>query len=171
MEFIKQYLINMKEIQGKIKMIVVPLPKGVGDVFVIHGGTRAAYFEPNYKRFDIPKNEYTIVGKLSELTEDQCINLVEGYGVLNGWRNYLVESQYMECLTPTAKESLVSLLKANDCLTKEWAEEPNPIDFDIFGLFDAADRFDEAIKKYERAPEDYLILRVKSNDVYKEEIG
>lgn len=182
----------MKEIQGKIKMIVVPLPKGVGDVLLIHGGTRVAYFEPNYKKFNIPKNEYTIVSKLSKITEEQCRNLVEtifveqapsphndmsgGYDIQ--YVDYENRGEYAGwngdagCYRK-AKDSLVSLLKVNDCIIKEWAEEPNPIDFDVFGLFDAADRFDEAIKQYENAPEDYLILKLKlkSNDVYKEEIG
>ena len=160
----------MKEIEGKVKMILIPLPKGAGNISFIHDGTRIAYFEPNYKRFDIPQNKCTIISKLSEITEEQCHDLVEGYGVLNGWRNYLVESQYTEYLTKTAKESLVSLLKANNCLTREWDEEPNPLDFYIFGLFDAVDRFDEAVKKYERTPEDYLILTVTEDDVCKEKI-
>jgi len=161
----------MIEIKGKTKIILIPLPKDADEFKIIHHGTRVAYFQPTYKRFDIPKNKCTIVGKLSEITEEQCYDLVEGFGLSNGWRNYLVESQYMECLTKTAKESLISLLKANDCLTMELSEEPNPIDFDIFGLFDAADRFDEAITKYEKRPEDYLILTVTEDDVCKEEIG
>lgn len=160
----------MKEIQGKVKMLIIPIPKGAGDIMIIHDGTRVAYFEPNYKRFDIPKNKCTIVGKLSDITEDQCLDLVEGFGVLNGWRNYLAGSQYFEMLKKTPKGSLKTLLKYNDLYIKEWIEEPNPIDFDVFGLFDAADRFDEAIKEYEKTPEDYLILRVTEDDVRKEEI-
>lgn len=161
----------MTQIEGKIKMILIPLPKGVGDVFVIHGGTRVAYFEPNYKRFNIPKKEYTIVAKFSEITEEQCQNLVEGFGPLNGWRNYLAESQYQEILQNTAKESLETLIMSNNCYLKDWMLEPNPKDFDVFGIFDAADRFDEAMKDYENAPEDFLILKVKPNDVYEEEVG
>lgn len=180
----------MKQIQGKIKMVLVPLPKGVGDVLLIHGKTRVAYFEPNYKKFDIPKGQYSIVGKFSELTEDNFKELVEtifvehapspsndmsgGYdiqfvdyenlGEYAGWNGDAGCYQ-------KAKDSFISLLKSNDCPIKEWAEEPNPNDFDIFGLFDAADRFDEAVKQYENAPEDYLILKEKTNDVSEEEVG
>jgi hypothetical protein len=161
----------MIEIKGKTKIILIPLPKDADEFKIIHHGTRVAYFQPTYKRFDIPKNKCTIIGKLSEITEEQCYDLVEGFGLSNGWRNYLVESQYMECLTKTAKESLETLIVSNDVYLKEWRLEPNPKEFYSLGMFDAIDKFDEAIKDYEKAPEDFLILTVREDDVCKEEIG
>jgi hypothetical protein len=180
----------MKEIQGKVKMIAIPVPIDAGNIVLIHGGTRVAYFEPNYKRFDIPKNQYNIVGKFSELTEDQFRELVEtifleiapspsndmsgGFDIQ--YVDYENRGEYAGwngdagCYKK-AKDSFISLLKSNDCLIKEWAIEPNPIDFDVFGLFDAADRFDEAVKKFENTPEDYLILKQRINEVFQEEIG
>lgn len=180
----------MKEIKGKIKMVLVPLPKDVEDVLLIHGGTRVAYFMPNYKRFNLPKGNFTIVGKFSELTEEKFAELVDTIFVehapspsndMSGG----YDIQYVDYINPgefagwngdagcyrKAKDSFISLLKSNYCHLKEWAEEPNPVDFDIFGLFDAADRFEEAVKQYENAPEDYLILKEKTNEVYQEEIG
>lgn len=61
----------------------------------------------------IPGN-YTIIAKASEIKEEQAREIVEGYGIDNGWRNYLVGSQYEELLKKTALESFHSLLKSKN---------------------------------------------------------
>lgn len=180
----------MKEIKGRVKILLYPVPKDSDDFQIIHGGTRIAYFWPDYKRFDLPKGVFKIIGKLSELTENQAKDLVDtihieipptpsndmqgdwkmGYvdyedqGEFAGWGGDV--NYYRK-----ATDSFISLLKLNECFIKEWIDEPNPLNFDIYGLFDAADRFNEALKEYEKIPEDFLILKVNEDDVHKKEIG
>lgn len=70
----------MKEIKGKIRMLVLPVPFDSDEFLIIHEGTRVAFFLPMYKRFDLPKGnkgKHTVIGKFSSLTEEQCKELVE----------------------------------------------------------------------------------------------
>lgn len=62
-------------------MLVLPVPFDSDEFLIIHGGTRVAFFLPRYKRFDLPKGNYEIVGKFSELTEQQARDLVETISV------------------------------------------------------------------------------------------
>lgn len=52
-----------------------------------------------------------ILGKLTDITEEQFAEWVECFGI-GRWRNYLIESQYIEYLKPTAKESFFSYLES-----------------------------------------------------------
>lgn len=149
---------EMKEIDGKVKLLIVPIPKEADDFRIIHGLTRLAYFFPEYKRVDIPKGKFRIVGKLSKLTEEQCNDLVEGYGPHNGWHNYLASSQYMELLKKTAYDSFISLLKSNNLFIKEWVSEPK---MNHWGAsMDDYIQFSSDKEEYNKTPEDFLIMRI-----------
>ena len=67
----------IKEVTGKVKLLVVTVPRDSFDFNIIHEGTRVAYFMPIYKRIDIPKGKYTVLGKLSDLKDHVCKELVE----------------------------------------------------------------------------------------------
>ena len=60
----------------------------------------------------IPPGDYEIVAQWKSITEEQAKKIVRCFGLENGYQNYLVESQYSECLKKTAIESLRSLLKS-----------------------------------------------------------
>jgi len=149
---------DMKEIEGKVKLLIVPIPKEADDFRIIHGLTRLAYFFPKYNRVDIPKGKFRIVGKLSKITDEECMDLVEGYGEHNGWRNYLVESQYTEYLKKSPKESFISLLKSNKLFIKEGDNEPK---MNHWGAsMDDYIQFSTDKEEYDKMPEDFLIMRI-----------
>lgn len=60
--------------------------------------------------------EPKLLGKLSELTEEQCKDIVDCYGI-GCFHNYKTESQYDELLHTTARESFFSKLKADGYFT------------------------------------------------------
>jgi hypothetical protein len=115
----------MKEIQGKIKIGVISVDAKYPEYKVSVSNNLYFGFNGNYPISFEPALPDTcdVLCKFSEMTEEQCAELVEGYGI--GWRNYLAKSQYEECLKRTAKESLISLLKANNCWTNEMIREYN----------------------------------------------
>ena len=124
----------IKEVTGKVKLLVVKVPKDSFDFHIIHDGTRVAYFIPLYKRFDIPKGNYTILGKLNDLKDHVCKELVETIHVeiapspsndMCGSYDYAYVDYEQRgefagwggdagcCVNP--KDSLITLLDANEC--------------------------------------------------------
>ena len=133
-------LTAMKEIQGKIRFGVIEISNGV---------------VPAEDFMSISEEKMVDSVIFSEITEEQAAEFIEGYGTENGWRNYLVESQYYEALKNTAKESLISLLKANDIWIKEWIYIPDGNCWSMSNA-DYMDRADRMIRK-DNAPDDLLL--------------
>ena len=134
----------MKEIQGKIKFGVIPVNT---DVKIID------YGKTNLLRsaedVDFIANKVTIeqiktAVYLSEITEEQAAEFVE------------CDLDWMatdhngkpEPIFNTAKESLISLLKANDVYIKEWCMQPN------------ASFTSEESDLYDKLPDDLLLIKL-----------
>jgi hypothetical protein len=167
----------MKEVNGKVKMIIVPVPKNADDFRVIHESTRVAYFTPKYKRFDIPKQEYEIIGKLSTLTEDQAKQLVGTIHIeiapspSNDWGGDF-DYGYIDYGNPGeyagwngdagcfrhATDSFKSLLKSTHVLLKEWTDEPK---MNHWGAsMEDYIQFTSDKEEFDKIPEDFLILKI-----------
>jgi hypothetical protein len=105
----KQQILNLKK-----KLLLVELPEGakgvnisaLGDIVFETNGTKEVEWLPDD---GLVKKCY---GKLTDITEEQFKEYVEQY-MVDKWRNYLIESQYIEYLKPAAKESFFSYLEAN----------------------------------------------------------
>lgn len=106
----------MKTIKTQSNSILaIEVPENASDFQIIHDKTRVAYFYPNYKRFDLPnKSEYKILGKLSELEDEELERFVEhskkSLTNENTWRDYRFD-EWEECFD--VKESFISLLQSN----------------------------------------------------------
>lgn len=170
----------MKEIKGKVNMLVLPVPLDSDEFFIIHEGTRVAFFLPNYKRFDLPKGnkgKHIIVGKVSNLTEEQARELVETIfveippspsndmsgdydiayvdyqhrGEFAGWNGDA--GAYKK-----AVDSFKSLLRLNECYIKDPKFKP---EMNHWGAtMEDYIQFAEDTEKYENTPEDYLIIKI-----------
>lgn len=93
----------MKTIQGKVKFIAVPVPLDAEYFDIqneyLHFETKNSILERSVK---LPTgSSYTILGKFSEITEEQCAELVHEF-----------KSSYMD--------SLKSLLQSNGINLKSW---------------------------------------------------
>lgn len=111
----------MKEIQGKIKFVAIPLINGM-----------IGYLPLRYEK----------IGLLSEITEKQATEFVEC--VWSMYRNYQLGD-----LIPTAKESLISLLKANNIWIKKWYAE----DYEHLPIMRK--------KLCDSAPDDLLLIKLQ----------
>lgn len=153
---------QMNELTGKCEMIIVPVPKNADDFHIIHESTRVAYFSPEYKRFDIPKQEYEIIGKLSTLTEEQFDKLVDWMF----WDETPERKRYKNYHKPiavtypflSAKESFISLLKSEGIKIKERTDEPK---MNHWGAsMEDYIQFTSDKEEYDKTPEDFLILKI-----------
>lgn len=112
----------MKEIEGKIKFGVIPVVDEL--IEVKYQGHRSGNL-------------------LSETTEEQAAEFVEGCE--DGFGNY--ENAQLKWFD-TAKESLISLLKANDVWIKDWKVENNK------GMTIREEN------EYEQLPDDLLLIKL-----------
>lgn len=113
-------------------------------------------------------NNYSILGKLSELTDEQCKPLVEGCPYYaKCWKKYDADHKYgcpegdfnadYSCWTP--KESFISYLKSENKICKWMVEEPDEMDFIQRGQTIKAEfSFYDAMESYNSLPDDFLIL-------------
>lgn len=104
----------MKEIQGKIKFGVIPLRKVEEFEFITLD--ESSFEALTNEQMD---NSYMLSG----ITEEQAAEFVEesyhSNGKILGYKDYFINPVQ---LFQTAKESLISLLKANGIETKEMAD-------------------------------------------------
>lgn len=158
----------MKEIQGKVKFMVIPIPNsitwarlddndlgglissklGLGKKFLQYGTKSAYMYSPeHFYSLQNYKNPI-LIGKLSEITEEQAAELVN-----------LAWAQNEVIRYKTAKESLVSLLKANGCCIKDWVEKPEGKFIDL-----ESDKVDWIVGRakinYKNTPDDYLLIKL-----------
>ena len=128
----------MKGIQGKIKFGVIPMKKWNLDGLI----------EDDSEAYNSLTNEQmdnSII--LSDITEEQATDFVEYYNSERVYRNYTgLLDEAWDC--KTAKESLISLLKANDVWIKEWKVENNK----------GMTIWEE--NEYEQLPDDLLLIKL-----------
>lgn len=107
----------MKTIKGKIEFVGIPIPKDASNERIYMEGT--VFVDTPEKRAIICGNvsefgDCAILCKLSEITEEQAAEFVDGYGIMYKYYGDNSDKRVM-C---TAKQSLISLLKANGILCK-----------------------------------------------------
>jgi len=145
----------MKQIKGKIDFVVIPINEdGVYYTNSDEKQAQSLYF--NMPWF-----------YLSEIKENEACLFVDGN---NGGMS---DTMWLDCLSSeddfarftkqTAKESLVSLLKANDCWIKEWKEKPNINDFKSIPFCESGEckAYYDELNEYNKTPDDFLIIKTK----------
>lgn len=165
----------MKEILTKIRFLLLPIPMDADEFFIIHNGTRVAFFLPTYKRFDLPKGKHEIFGRVSQLTKEQARELVETIHIeippspsndMGGdWDIGYVDYQYRGeyagwggdagCFKDPI-ESFHSLLKVHKMGLKSWLQEPKMGHWGENML----NTFNRSKEIYDNTPEDYLIIKI-----------
>lgn len=133
----------MKEIQGKIKFGIVPLRKD--EKFGLVANDLDAYKS-------MTNNDMDSAVLLSEITEKQAAEFVEGFDQY--WADYCSKSFN---LLRTPKESLISLLKANDVRIKEWKQKPFRRWENEYGIYEVTDK--DTIE-YDNTPDDLLLIKL-----------
>lgn len=141
----------MKTIQGRVLFGVIP---------IYNNGLSVSAFKQAH---DLLLSDVKIYGsfRLSEITEQQASELVDVSMFYMGFfKNYTIpESRHRSDQCKTAKDSLISLLKANDCWIKEWKEKPTGKFVDIQN-----DTVDWGVGKkridYNNTPDDWLVVRL-----------
>jgi len=129
----------MKEINGKIKFGVVPIFNGE---------------MPNAER-------HVIICELSSITEEQAAEFVGEIDFLELYRDYLAEKNNgLGYLITSAKESLISLLKANDVWIKEWSKEPSRMTTNALSDKNKDRVLSIRQKIYLELPDDLLIVKL-----------
>ena len=116
-------MIQFKE--GARTYLLVELPDGAKDLSLVTNQSTVPYSQSlnyedpisfrgyrNYCGVDLPQGNWTLHGKVKELTEEQAKGLVERVTV-NDWKNYTDPSQYMDRSFKSTLESLASLLRKN----------------------------------------------------------
>lgn len=153
----------MKQItNGKKPFLAVPVPKDAK----CWQKRKRIFIQKNLAGGDIINlEEYDkveLLGKLSELTEEQAAELVEEKSVGNGlkwFKFYLSNNPDMACIT--AQESLKSLLQSNDCWLKEWIGLPKLSDDKTRVAYDGQMKaYDSQYEDYNKASEDFLIILI-----------
>ena len=83
-------------------------------------------FSPTQKMIPIPEGQYQILGKSTELSEEQMKEILPIYeGAIRGYRIY---TQRPDLLTKDIRESYLSLLEANGIVDRNSASHPSDID-------------------------------------------
>lgn len=111
---------------SKATIVAVPIQPGTSDYKIIHKGTRIAYFEPTYRRFDLPPGKYQLLGKPEEITEEVAGEIVER---VTGWENIIYYNyaasgrdyrDIVESAFKTALQSFRSLLTSNKVVGNDY---------------------------------------------------
>lgn len=131
----------MKEIKCKTKFAVISIYK------------EKSYIATDENPYELFTNEQMNDSLyLSEITEEQAAEFIEEYGWM--YRGY--NGEHSPFPYKTAKESLISLLKANDVWIKEWC---NYKDFDVKSFDDEMDMHDQ-IQYQDNCPDDLLLIKL-----------
>lgn len=152
----------MKEIQGRIKFLVIPITLDYDFARITAKNTLRIKFGENWKYIcDVLPTSH-IIGKLSEITEEQAAEFVEEdqklddeyFGDICGYVNYCSSQNNWHPLE-TAKESLISLLKANNVWIKEWKEESK-----IYPIVLSTQLIRNQYLEHEDLPDDLLLIKL-----------
>lgn len=146
---------------GKKPFLIISIEKDAFD-FNIEQGRKQKVLSMSLKRpmakfgfseFKVSlrtNKKLTLLGKLSELTEEQAAELVIKLDVSFGALFFDYIS--LAYIYTNSKESLKFLLQSNDCWLKEWIEKP------VYSL-----NINDNVKKYtefNKASEDFLIILI-----------
>jgi len=114
-----------------------------------------------YSEINLPNNHCSIIGKFSELSNEECVQLIYSKQALDDITNYC---NYGDILAfRSAKDSLKSLLISNDLWLKDWIVKPETI-WEAESESQAgeiADLFLDYEEKLNKASEDFLIIKIK----------
>lgn len=134
----------MKEIQGKIKLGVIEIKSGYELARITSKNTLRVKFSEEWKHICNVSPTSDIISKLSSITEEQAAEFVESD------LDWIATDHNgnPELIFKTAKESLISLLKANDVWIKEWCMQPN------------ASFTSEESDLYDKLPDDLLLIKL-----------
>lgn len=153
----------MKEIQGKIKFGVIELPEYFEMARISNKNELRIKIGCAWRHIASVSPTAHIIGKLSQITEEQAAEFVRMMtfesDIIGGdqdcYENYLED----DCWYDTAKESLISLLKANDVWIKEWKEKPTGKFIDTYT--DTVDwNVGRARIDYNKLPDDLLLIKL-----------
>lgn len=149
----------MKQIKGKIDFLVIPV--------IDNKEERVVDFEKDMPQFtEVP---WFYLNTIEESEASLFVNVhTNEFAYPSGERSYV----YVNYLCPSglvnlgdkskhfrsAKESLVSLLKANDCWIKDWKVNPNKMSYEYKYYFNSQQ---EALDDYNKTPDDFLIIKTK----------
>jgi hypothetical protein len=147
----------MKEIQGKIKLLVIPISNQFKMARITSTNKLRIKDGINWIGVCNVGKYSTIIGKLSDITEEQAAEFVDKFIMDRHensesieYENYL--NKIDTCIS--TKESLISLLKANDIWIKEWKEQPKlwgePRDCKYAG----------EKEEYNKLPDDLLLIKL-----------
>ena len=146
----------MKEIQGKIKFGVIDIEKITPeDIIEI------------YRDYQVLVSTQNSI-RLSEITEEQAADFVEYYYINGDYKQFMdyVDGGF-DYTNP--KQSLISLLKANDIWIKEWADAPIKPELGFYCEGETAwesydnrleDYYNE-MEDYNKLPDDLLLIRLQ----------
>ena len=149
----------MKEIQGKIKFLSMPC-------------FNHEIYGRQCHRFALSEQEGDEISKirtkensfyLSEITEEQASGFVwemDDIGFYEYLPPHMIKpaSINWQFRLKTAKESLISLLKANDVWIKEWREKPKYEDYNRHCYYAEFIADKEA---YNKLPDDLLLIKLQ----------
>lgn len=154
----------MKIIKGKVDFIVVPVPNDAYEFrFSLKNSSHLIYRQGDvYSDFIQLEASGTILGKLSELTENQCKRLFveERESIFPSEDDFVIGSSN----NISWKDKLKSLLQSNGCWLKEWVKEYKYKS--ISTETKSASLKDIEIKKalyedaFSKAAEDFLIILI-----------
>jgi hypothetical protein len=156
----------MKLIHGKVPFIAVPVPGDAkdyrykimpDDTKQLVGTIYAGQIKGTVYVRDNPQG--TILGKLSELTEEQCAELVE---FISSERHIFYKDydpfSKDNYIYGAAKESLKSLLQSNGLNLKSWVVAPKVcVGLDLMGAIIQQSEYEQRLSE---AAEDYLIILI-----------
>ena len=117
----------MKEIQTNgITILLVEVPEDATRFVTDWKFLIVDIFSPTQKMIPIPEGQYQILGKSTELSEEQMKEILPIYeGAIRGYRIY---TQRPDLLTKDIQESYLSLLEANGIVDRNSASHPSDID-------------------------------------------
>ena len=117
----------MKEIQTNgITILLVEVPEDATRFVTDWKFLIVDIFSPTQKMIPIPEGQYQILGKSTELSEEQMKEILPIYeGAIRGYRIY---TQRPDLLTKDIRESYLSLLEANGIVDRNSASHPSDID-------------------------------------------
>ena len=117
----------MKEIQTNgITILLVEVPEDAKKFVTDWKFLIVDIFSPTQKMIPIPEGQYQILGKSTELSDEQMKEILPIYeGAIRGYRIY---TQRPDLLTKDIRESYLSLLEANGIVDGNSASHPSDID-------------------------------------------
>jgi len=142
----------MKQIQyttAKKHCLFVMLP----EQWKVHSVTKEAFEGNNilclkhpiirgFKMINIPNGyDWQLQGFVSELTDEQKEGVVDKYSApLSLYKNYIIDSGYMEHLCTTASESFASLLTSLNVLLVNPLQDEPPHNYGLLHMYPTGDK-------------------------------